>query len=74
MLFLISNYEELCKEKVKTVTMVDLKWLKWPCSGLQCKNYLHESEPAHPTQRKGLKRIKEWPGEIIKEPPDKHVL
>jgi hypothetical protein len=69
-LFLTSNYEELCKGKVKTVIMVDfLKWPKWPCSGLQSKNYLHKSEPAHPTQRKGLKRIKEWLGEIIREPP-----
>lgn len=70
-LFLISNYEELCKEKVKIVTTVDtLKWSKWPCSGLQYKSYLAESEPTHPIRRKGLKGIKELLGEIIEEPTE----
>lgn len=70
-LFLTSNYEELCKEEVKIVTTVDtLKWPNWPCSGLQYKSYLAESEPVHPTWRKGLKGIKELLGEIIEEPTD----
>lgn len=70
-LFLISNYEELCKEKVKIVITVEtLKWSKCPCSGLQCKSYLAESEPMHPTRSKGLKRIKELLGEIIKKPTE----